>query len=105
MKKFPLSASDSESLMALPEGWPDHLIADKGYDGGAVRATLIDSDIRPVIPAHSNRKDTTRRNRRIYRVERMNSHLRLNRAVATGYNKLGALFFHALHIAEFHRCL
>jgi IS5 family transposase len=71
--------------MALADERPDHLLADKGYDSGAIRETLVTQGIRPVIPPRSNRKATIRWNRHIYldrnRIERMIGHLKISRAV------------------------
>jgi transposase len=95
--------------MALAEANPDHLLADKGYDSNAIRESLARRGIRPVIPPRSNRIASIRWNRRIYldrnRIERMIGHLKVNRAVATRYDKLAQSFLDALHIAAIRRCL
>jgi len=95
--------------MALADARPTHLLADKGYDSDAIRANLAARDIRPVIPPRSNRTAVIRWNRRIYkernRIERMIGHLKINRAVATRYDKLAQTFLDALHIATIRRCL
>ena len=41
--------------MALPLAKPRLLLADKGYDGDAVREGLLIHGILPVIPPRSNR--------------------------------------------------
>ena len=41
--------------MALPVGKPRLLLADKGYDGDAVRENRLTHGILPVIPPRSNR--------------------------------------------------
>lgn len=95
--------------MALAEAKPNHLLADKGYDSDAIRESLAKRGIRPVIPPKSNRIAKIRWNRRIYldrnRIERMIGHLKVNRAVATRYDKLARSFLDVLHIATIRRCL
>jgi len=95
--------------MALADTRPDHLLADKGYDSDAIREELTRRGIRPVIPPRSNRKVKIRWNRRIYkernRIERLIGHLKINRAVATRYDKLAGSFLDTLHIATIRRCL
>lgn len=95
--------------MALAEARPDHLLADKGYDSAAIRDELDRRGIRPVIPPRSNRTTPIRWNRRIYlernRIERMIGHLKINRAVATRYDKLARSFLDALHLAAIRQCL
>jgi len=95
--------------MALADERPRHLLADKGYDSDAIRQTLLANGIRPVIPPRSNRIAAIRWNKRIYaernRIERMIGHLKVNRAVATRYDKLASSFLDALHIAAIRRCL
>jgi len=95
--------------MALAKAKPGHLLGDKGYDTDAIRQDLAERSIRPVIPPRSTRKATIRWNRRIYkernRIERMIGHLKVNRAVATRYDKLASSFLDTLHIATIRRCL
>jgi len=95
--------------MALADAKPDHLLADKGYDSAVIRVDLGQRGIRPVIPPRSNRIKPIRWNRRIYlernRIERMIGHLKINRAIATRYDKLASSFLDSLHIAAIRRCL
>ena len=95
--------------MALAEERPAYLLADKAYDSDAIRAALTAAGIRPVIPPRSNRTSTIRWNRRIYRdrnrIERMIGHLKVNRAVATRYDKLASSFLDVLHLATIRKCL
>ena len=95
--------------MALADEKPAHLLADKGYDSDAIRNALREKQITPVIPPRSNRKAAIRWNRRIYKernvIERMIGHLKVNRAIATRYDKLAASFLDALHLATIRRCL
>jgi transposase len=98
-----------EDVAALADERPGYLIADKGYDSGAIRDAPARRGIRPVIPPRSNRTATIRWNRRLYRdrnrIERMIGHLKVNRAVATRYDKLARSFLDALHLAAIRRCL
>jgi len=95
--------------MALAEARPGYLLADKGYDTDAIRSRLRDHGIRQVIPPKSNRKARIRWNKRLYRernrIERMIGHLKINRAIATRYDKLARSFLDALHIAAIRKCL
>jgi transposase len=65
----------------------------------------------PIIRAglHEAGKAKIRWNRRMYRernrIERMIGHLKINRAIATRYDKLARSFLDALHIAAIRRCL
>lgn len=85
------------------------MLADKGYDTDAIRSSLRENGIRAAIPPRSHRKTAIRWNRRIYRernhIERMIGHLKINRAIATRYDKLARSFLDALHIATIRRCL
>lgn len=98
-----------EILIDLPETAPEALLADKAYDTDAIRAGLKDRGIRPVIPPKSNRKATIRWNKRLYRqrnrIERMFGHLKINRAIATRYDKLAESFLAMLYIATTRYCL
>ncbi len=95
--------------MALAKTRPVHMIADKAYDTDAIRAALHAKGIRAVIPPRSHRIGHIRWNRRIYRernhIERMIGHLKINRAIATRYDKLARSFLAALHVATIRRCL
>jgi transposase len=90
-------------LIGLPENTPEAMIGDKGYDSDAIRDDLKARDIQPVIPPRSNRKTPIRWKKRLYiernRIERMIGHLKVNRAVATRYDKLAESFLGMLHLA------
>ena len=43
--------------MALPVNKPNALLADKGYDGDAVRENLLIRGILPIIPPKANRRE------------------------------------------------
>ncbi len=92
-----------DTLIDLPAGVPDALLADKGYDSDAIRADLKNRGIRPVIPPRSNRTTAIRWNKRLYRernrIERMFGHLKINRAIATRYDKLSESFLGMLYLA------
>jgi len=59
------------------------------YQSPIIRASLHEAGIRSCIPPKSNRKA----------IERMIGHLKINRAIATRYDKLARSFLDALHIA------
>jgi len=84
-------------------GPAEALLADKGYDSDAIRSDLRARGIRPVIPPRSNRKTPIRWNKRLYRlrnrIEQMFGHLKINRAIATRYDKLAESFLRMLHLA------
>lgn len=98
-----------ETLSALAEARPGSLIADKGYDSDAIRDSLREAGVRPVIPPRSNRKTTIHWNKRLYRqrnrIERLIGHLKINRAIATRYDKLARSFLDMLHLAALRRLL
>ncbi len=101
-------AADCQSydiLIDLTERTPEAMLGDKGYDSDAIRDDLKARGIRPVIPPRSNRKATIRWNKRLYRdrncIERMIGHLKINRAIATRYDKLAESFLGMLHLATF----
>jgi transposase len=81
------------------------MLADKGYDSNTIRNDLKARGIKPVIPPRSNRKTPIRWSKRLYvernRIERMIGHLKINRAIATRYDKLAESFMGMLHIASF----
>ena len=56
-----------------------------------------------MIPPRSNRTAAIRWNKRLYRqrnrIERMFGHLKINRAIATRYDKLADSFLGMLHLA------
>ncbi len=98
-----------ETVSALAEMPPGYLIADKGYDSDTIRDSLGKAGVRPVIPPRSNRTATIRWNKRVYRqrnrIERMIGHLKINRAIATRYDKLARSFLDMLHLAALRRLL
>lgn len=89
--------------MALPVGKPRMLLADKGYDGDAVRQNLLIHGILPVIPPRSNRSEPIpcdfRRYKDRNRIERMFNRLKQFRRIATRYDKTAKSFLGFLHLA------
>src|SRR5579863_6722906 len=98
-----------ETLNALVDARPGYLIADKGYDSDTIRDSLREVGVRPVIPPRSNRKTPIRWNKSVYRqrnrIERLIGHLKINRAIATRYDKLARSFLDMLHLAALRRLL
>lgn len=78
-------------------------MADKGYDSNAIRADLAERGIEAVIPPRSNRKTPIAWDAVLYRdrnrIERMFGRLKINRAIATRYDKLADSFLGMLHLA------
>ncbi|WP_245653474.1 transposase [Sphingomonas pituitosa] len=76
-----------DHLMALPVSKPKALLANKGYDGDAVRANLLMRGILPIIPPKANWREPIaydfRRYRHRTRIERMFGHLKRQRRTAT----------------------
>lgn len=79
------------------------LIADKGYDGDALRAEIVNRGAKPVIPNKSNRVTLHRFNKRAYKgrnvIERSFSRPKDFRRIATRYDKLARNFLAAVHLA------
>ena len=75
----------------MPVGKPRSFLADKGYDGGALREELLIHGIRPVIPPKANRKDQPSCDFKAYknrnRIERMFDKMKQFRRIATRYDK------------------
>ena len=75
----------------MPVATPQAMLADKGYDGDDVRASLLMKGILPVIPPKSNRKQPIacdfKRYRDRNRIERMFNRLKQFRRIATRYDK------------------
>ena len=73
------------------------MLADKGYDGDAVREILLLQGILPVIPPKSNRRSPAKCDYRNYkdrnRIERMFNRLKQFRRIATRYDKTARSFF------------
>jgi len=83
------------------------LLADKGYDGDAVREGLLLRGILPVIPPKTNRKvpipcDFSRYKDR-NRIERMFGFIKHMRRIATRYDKTALSFASFLNLAAIRR--
>ena len=91
-------------MIDLSEQQAKALLADKAYDSDAIRADLKRCGIRAVIPPKSNRRQTIRYDRRLYRernwIERVFGHLKINRAIATRYDQLASIkrWIHFAHV-------
>lgn len=74
-----------ENLVGLPERTPNAWLADKGYDGNAIRVDLGERKIEAVIPDRSNRRMEIVHNRALNkqrnRIERMFGHLKINHVI------------------------
>jgi transposase len=96
-------------LMAIPVKKPKALLADKGYDGDAVRANLLKCRILPIIPPKANRRQPIlchfRRYRDRNRNERMFGHLTHQRCIVTRYDKTELSFASFLNLAAIRRLL
>jgi len=79
------------------------IIADKGYDGDALRAEIKQRRARPIIPNKSNRVRRHRFDKRAYKgrnvIERCFCRLKDFRRIATRYDKLARNFLSAVHLA------
>ncbi len=95
--------------MAIPVTKPKALLADKGYDGDAVREKLLMQGILPIIPPKSNRRQQIpcdfRRYRDRNRIERMFGHLKQFRRIATRYDKTALSFASFLNLAAIRKWL
>ena len=107
-------AHDGRQFELLYESLPaDNVLEsaalDKGYDADRIRERLARDGIEAVIPPISTRCRKLTYGRQLYRernrIERMIGHLKINRAIATRYDKLARSFLDALHLATIRRCL
>jgi transposase len=92
-----------DALMAFPVAKPKALLADKGYDGGTVRANLLMRGILPIIPPKSDLREPVecdlRRYRNRNRIERMFGYLKHQPRIATRYDKSTLSFLSFLDLA------
>ena len=95
--------------MALPVTKPKALLAEKEYDGDAVRANLLMRGILPIIPPKTNRREPIacdfHRYRDRTRIKRMFGHLKHQRRIATRYDKTALSFASFLNLAAIRRWL
>ncbi len=89
-----------------PRQRPERLIADRGYDSNAVRASLVAQGIEPIIPARSNNTVAThqdgralRRYRHRWTIERTHAWLQNFRRVLVRYERLATLYLGLVHLA------
>jgi transposase len=79
------------------------MLADKGYDGDAVREALLLHGILPIIPPKANRREPAACDFRRYRdrnhVERLFNRLKQSRRIATRYDKTALSFTSFLSLA------
>ncbi len=79
------------------------IIADKGYDGDALRAAIKKRRARAIIPNKSNRVRRHRFDKTAYKarnvIERCFCRLKDFRRIATRYDKLARNFLAAVHVA------
>jgi transposase len=91
------------ALLDMPVAKPKAMLADKGYDGDAVREALLWRGILPIIPPKANRRDPAGCNFRRYRdrnqVERLFNRLKQSRRIATRYDKTASSFLGFLSLA------
>jgi len=88
----------------MPVPKPDALLADKGYDGDAVREDLLWRGILPIIPPKANCREPAACDFRRYRdrnqVERLSNRLKQSRRIATRYDKTATSFLGFLCLAS-----
>ncbi len=93
----------------MPVPKPRALLADKGYDGDAVREDLLWRGILPVITPKANRREPAACDFRRYRdrnqVERLFNRLKQSRRIATRYDKTASSFLGFLSLAAGKLCL
>jgi putative transposase len=93
------AADINQAVPLLDQVEPDALLADKGYDAGALIKTLQERGITPVIPPKANRREPRKTDFALYRernlVERFFNRLKQYRALATRYDKLANTFLAA----------
>ncbi|MCH8292432.1 IS5 family transposase [Candidatus Poribacteria bacterium] len=105
----PGQASDAKEFdtvfLKLPEGFsPERGIMDKAYDSNAIRQTLRESEIVPVIPPRKNRTTSINYDEDHYkqrnRVERFIGRIKQFRRIATRYEKLSEMFLAFIHLVS-----
>jgi transposase len=91
------------ALLNIPVPTPKAMLADKGYDGDAVREALLLRGILPIIPPKANRREPAASDFHRYRdriqVERLFNRLRQLRRIATRYDKTALSFTSFLSLA------
>lgn len=91
-----------QELLGAVSAGVGHGVADKAYDSDAIRQALRERRIVAVIPSNASRKEPIPHDRELYRernrVERLVSHLKQFRRVATRYEKLDVTYLALLHL-------
>ena len=89
-------ATAYDGLMQQRHSDPGAMLADNGYDSAAIRHDLRDSGATPEIPTRSNRRVQYSVSKPLYalrsRIECLIGHLKEQRRIATGYDKLATSF-------------
>ena len=105
--RFSITAGQTHDTTAAPallEGQQaDAILADKAYDSNGLRETIAQMEAQAVIPSKRNRKVFIPHDTELYkqrnRIERMFGRLKINRAIATRYEKTAASFTVVLCLA------
>ena len=91
------------ALLGMPVTKPKALLADKGYDGDAVREDLLWRGILLIIPPKANHRELLacafQRYRDRNHVERLFNRLRQSRRIATRYDKTATSLLGFLSLA------
>lgn len=100
----PGQANDIPQAERLIEGFrPSHVIADRGYDSGALLNAIQAVGAVPVIPPHPRRRDQRPYDENIYRerniIERCFNRLKQFRRFATRYDRRASFFLAFIHLA------
>ena len=101
-------AGDAPAFDAVMWDLPDEtaataVVADRAYDGDAIRADLAGAGLGAVIPSRRNRVEPIPHDAGAYEgreeAERLNSRVKRMRRVATRYEKLGSVFLAMMHVS------
>ena len=94
--------TQAQGLIAGYEG--EYVIADKGYDSGQFRQSIVDCGMTPVIPPRSNRKEPHEYDTHLYRerhlVECFINKMKQFRRVFSRFEKLDARYLAFLSLAS-----
>jgi putative transposase len=98
-------AADSPHLPGLIAGVPtEAVLADKGYDSDANRATIRAQGAEPCIPSRKNRKEPVAYDRHLYQernvIERFFGRIKRYRRVATRFDKKAANYLGLVWLAS-----
>ena len=98
---------DKSVTSLRPAAWPPvmrgNVIADKGYDSGQFRQSIVERSMTPVIPPRSNRKEPHEYDVHLYRerhpVECFINRIKQFRRIFSRFEKLDARYLAFLHFA------